>query len=93
MIVVNKPGETIVSSHKIAAHVVGNSLELITEHAKHVFHKGESINPRIIVLSIQKERVVNLQFVPIADSVRSVYMPDYETAEKFLTFVEHFINN
>lgn len=93
MIIVNKPGELIVSSHKILATIDGNRLELKSEHDHIVFHKGDSINPRILVMSLQGERIINLQFVPAADRMKSVYMPDYETAEKFLTFVEHFINH
>lgn len=91
MIIVNKPGELIASSHKIVAQVTGESISIITEKDQLYFRRGESINPRIIVLSVQGERVINLQFVPAADHMRSVYMPDYETAEKFLTFIEHFI--
>lgn len=93
MIIVNKPGEVIISSHKIVARVDNGSLGIMTEHDTFIFHKGDSINPRIIVLSVQGERIVNLQFVPVADQTKSVFMPDYDTAEKFLTFVEHFINN
>lgn len=93
MIILNKPGEAIVSSHKIVGAIYNGTLEIGTEHGRIIFRKGESINPRILVMSIQGERVINLQFVPAADSVKSVYMPDYATAEKFLTFVEHFINH
>lgn len=93
MIIVNKPGEVIISSHKIVARIDNGALGIMTEHDNFIFHKGDSINPRILVMSLQGERIINLQFVPAADRMKSVYMPDYETAEKFLTFVEHFINH
>lgn len=91
MIIVNKPGEVIVSSHKIVARVEGNFLEIQNEHSVGRFYRGGSINPRVIVMSVQGERIVNLQFVPAADKIQSFYMPDYDTAEKFLTFIEKFI--
>ncbi len=93
MIYMNKPGEYIIDRDHCAMRIIDGRLEIATKDRTFSFTKNESINPRVIVLSVQGERIVNLQFVPVADQTKSVFMPDYDTAEKFLTFVEHFINN